>query len=380
MHLARGDARAAIAAAPHRLKDTLDVGGQEQFYLEGQISYAIPREDGGMLVHCSTQHPSEMQHLVAHCARRCTRTTCRSSAGAWAAASAARSRSRRCSPASPRSRRRKLGRPVKLRLDRDDDFLVTGRRHCFHYDYEVGYDDDGRVLGAELTMVSRAGFSADLSAPVMTRAICHFDNAYWLPDVAIHGYSRQDQHAEQHRVSRLRRAAGRDRDREHPRLDRAHARQGSARRAPRQLLRPAAPPRAQRHALRPGGRRTTSSTSSSPSSRRRATTARGAQQIAAFNAASPVLKRGLALTPVKFGISFNVVHFNQAGALVHVYSDGSMLVNHGGTEMGQGLNTKVAQVVAHELGVDFERVRVHRDRHAEGRQHLGHRGVDRQPT
>ena len=141
-----------------------------------------------MLVHCSTQHPSEMQHLVAH-ASACSRTTCRSSAGAWAAASAARSRSRRCSPASPRSRRSKLERPVKLRLDRDDDFLITGRRHCFHYEYEVGYDDDGRVLGAELTMVSRAGFSADLSGPVMTRAICHFDNAYWLPDVAIHGYS-----------------------------------------------------------------------------------------------------------------------------------------------------------------------------------------------
>ena len=144
----------------------------------------------------------------------CTRTRCRSSAGAWAAASAARSRSRPCSPASPPSPRRRCDRPVKLRLDRDDDFLITGHRHCFHYEYEVGYDDDGRVLGAELTMVSRAGFSADLSAPVMTRAICHFDNAYWLPDVAIHGYQRQDQHAEQHRVSRLRRPAGRDRDRD----------------------------------------------------------------------------------------------------------------------------------------------------------------------
>ena len=153
---------------------------------------------------------------------------------------------------------KKLGRPVKLRLDRDDDFMVTGRRHCFHYEYEVGYDDDGRILGAELTMVSRAGFSADLSGPVMTRAICHFDNAYWLPDVAIHGYSGTHQHPEQHRLPRLRRAAGRDRDREHPRLDRAQARQGPARRPPAQLLRPEPgrrrPGRAQRHALRPGGR------------------------------------------------------------------------------------------------------------------------------
>ena len=221
MHLARGDARAAIAAAPHRLADTLEVGGQEQFYLEGQISYAVPREDRGMLVHCSTQHPSEMQHLVAHCLglqSHHVQVECRRMGGGFGGKES-QSALFACVAAIAA---RRLGRPVKLRLDRDDDFLVTGRRHCFHYEYEVGYDDDGRILGAELTMVSRAGFSADLSGPVMTRAICHFDNAYWLPDVAIHGYSGRDQHAEQHRVSRLRRAAGRDRGREHPRLDRAH--------------------------------------------------------------------------------------------------------------------------------------------------------------
>ncbi len=243
---------------------------------------------------------------------------------------------------------------MKLRLDRDDDFLVTGRRHCFHYEYEVGFDDDGRILGAELTMVSRAGFSADLSGPVMTRAVCHFDNTYWLPDVAIHGYSGRDQHAEQHRISRLRRAAGRDRDREHPRLDRQKARQGSARRAQDQLLRPEPASgrarRAQRHAVRPGRRGQHHRTSSSTSSRRRARYRARRAEIAEFNAKSAILKRGIALTPVKFGISFNLVHLNQAGALVHVYGDGSVLVNHGGTEMGQGLNTKVAQVVAHDAG------------------------------
>ena len=193
MHLARGDARAAIAAAPHRLADTLEVGGQEQFYLEGQISYAVPREDSGMLVHCSTQHPSEMQHLVA----KCLGLQSHHVAGR-VPADGRRLRRQGVAVGAVRLRRRgrrtRLGRPVKLRLDRDDDFLITGRRHCFHYEYEVGFDDDGRVLGAELTMVSRAGFSADLSGPVMTRAICHFDNAYWLPDVAIHGYSRKDEH------------------------------------------------------------------------------------------------------------------------------------------------------------------------------------------
>ena len=312
------------------------------------------------------------------CAGPARRTRCTWSAGAWAAASAARSRSRRSSPASPRSRRSKLGRPVKLRLDRDDDFMITGRRHCFQYEYEVGYDDDGRMLGAEMTMVSRAGFSADLSGPVMTRAMCHFDNAYWLPDVAIHGYSGAHQHAEQHRLPRLRRPAGRDRDREHPRLDRAEARQGSARRAPRststavgrernvtpygqvrrrQLIHELVAELEAQQRL-PGATR-----GRSPRSTPRA----------------QCLKRGLALTPVKFGISFNVVHLNQAGALVHVYGDGSMLVNHGGTEMGQGLNTKVAQVVAHELGVELrDACAATRHRHAQGRQHLGHRGLDRQ--
>ena len=255
---------------------------------------------------------------------------------------------------------KQLGRPVKLRLDRDDDFLITGRRHCFHYEYEVGYDDDGRILGAELTMVSRAGFSADLSGPG--------DDARDLPlrqrllaarrrDPRLLG---QDQHAEQHRVPRLRRPAGRDRDREHPRLDRARARQGplDVRRV-NFYGRAAAGAPGERN-VTPYGQVVDDNIVHELVAELEATSGYRARRaaIAAFNATSPVLKRGLALTPVKFGISFNLVHLNQAGALVHVYGDGSVLVNHGGTEMGQGLNTKVAQVVAHELGVDFDAVRV----------------------
>ena len=141
-----------------------------------------------MFVHCSTQHPSEMQHLVAHCLglqSHHVQVECRRMGGGFGGKES-QSALFACVAAIAAHR---LGRPVKLRLDRDDDFMITGRRHCFHYEYEVGFDDDGRILGAELTMVSRAGFSADLSGPVMTRAVCHFDNAYWLPDVAIHGYS-----------------------------------------------------------------------------------------------------------------------------------------------------------------------------------------------
>ena len=210
-------------------------------------------------------------------------------------------------------------------------------------------------------MVSRAGFSADLSGPVMTRAVCHFDNAYWLPDVAIHGYSRQDQHA----VATPRSAASAGR--------RARSRSStSSTTIARELGRDPLDVRRRNfygtteRNVTPYGQDVDDNIIHElvAELEATATTARAARRSRAFNATSPVLKRGIALTPVKFGISFNVVHFNQAGALVHVYTDGSVLVNHGGTEMGQGLNTKVAQVVAHELGVGFERVRVDRRRHA----------------
>ena len=351
MHLVRGDARGAIAAAPHRLAGTLEVGGQEQFYLEGQISYAVPRENAGMLVHCSTQHPSEMQHLVAKCLglqSHHVQVECRRMGGGFGGKES-QSALFACVAAIAA---RKLMRPVKLRLDRDDDFLVTGRRHCFHYEYEVGYDDAGRVMGAELTMVSRAGFSADLSGPVMTRAICHFDNAYLLRDVAIHGYSGktntqsntafrgfggpQGAIAIENILDSIARLLGKD-ALDVRRLN-FYGQEDST----------------------PYGQPVTDNVIHDIVSELE-TTSRYRErraEIVAFNAGSEVLKRGLALTPVKFGISFNLVHLNQAGALVHVYGDGSVLVNHGGTEMGQGLNTKVAQVVAHELGVPFDAVRV----------------------
>ncbi len=353
MHLNRGNARAAIDAAPRKLSGRLEVGGQEQFYLEGQISYAIPQENEGLLIHCSTQHPSEMQHLVAHALHlqsHHVQVQCRRMGGGFGGKESQSALFACVAALAAQS----LQRPVKLRVDRDDDFLITGRRHCFWYEYEVGYDDAGRLLGAELTMVSRAGHSADLSGPVMTRAICHFDNAYFVPDVAIHGYSGktntqsntafrgfggpQGAIAIEQILDSIARTLGRDA------LD--------VRRANFYGI--------EERNITPYGQKVedniihelTAQLEAQSDYRRRR------ESIVAFNATSEVLKRGLALTPVKFGISFNVVHLNQAGALVHVYGDGSILVNHGGTEMGQGLNTKVAQIVAHELGVSFESVRV----------------------
>lgn len=352
MHLARGDARAALAQAPHRLKDALSVGGQEQFYLEGQISYAIPLEDDQLLVHCSTQHPTEMQHLVAHALglqANQVNVQCRRMGGGFGGKES-QSALFACVAALAAKR---LKRPVKLRLDRDDDFMVTGRRHGFEFDFEVGYDDEGRVLGVEIDLIANAGFSADLSPPVMTRAICHFDNAYWLPHVSMHGYCART-HTQSNTAFRgfggpqgaiaiefildsIARRLGKD-----PVDVRRANYYGVTSRNVTPYL------------------QTVEDNVLEPLTGRLLETSRYRErraEIAAFNAASPVLKRGIAFTPVKFGISFNVNHFNQAGALVHVYTDGSVLVNHGGTEMGQGVNTKVAQVVAHELRIPLESVR-----------------------
>ncbi|MDO9284648.1 MAG: xanthine dehydrogenase molybdopterin binding subunit [Aquabacterium sp.] len=353
MHLARGDAAAALASAPHRLRGGFSLGGQEHFYLEGQVSYAIPQEDGGLLVHCSTQHPSEMQHAVAQAlqlASHRVQVSCRRMGGGFGGKES-QSALFACVAALAAHR---LQRPVKLRPDRDDDTLITGRRHGFEFAWDVGHDDDGRLLGVTVDLIANAGHSADLSPPVMTRALCHFDNAYWLPHVAMHGYccktntqsntafrgfgGPQGALAIEMILDSVARRLGRD-----PLAVRRANFYGIASHnvtpyeqvVDDNLLQPLV---AQLEAQ------------CDYAARRAA--------IAAYNASSPVLKRGLALTPVKFGISFNVAHFNQAGALVHVYADGSVLVNHGGTEMGQGLNTKVAQVVAHELGIALERVRV----------------------
>ncbi len=247
----------------------------------------------------------------------------------------------------------KFKRPVKLRLDRDDDFLVTGKRHPFAYDYSVGYDDSGRITALQLTMLANCGFSADLSGPVADRAIFHTDNAYFLGDVEIASY-RCKTNTQSHTAFRgfggpqgvivieailgdiarrlgldpldvrMRNLYGiEDRNTTHYQM-----------KVEDNILEPLIS-----QLERTSGYR-----------KRRA-------DIARWNAQSPVIKRGIAITPVKFGISFTATFFNQAGALVHVYTDGSVQVNHGGTEMGQGLNTKVAQIVAQELGVPFERVR-----------------------
>jgi len=348
----RGEPEAALARSPHRLDGQFEVGGQEHFYLEGQVAYVLPQEQGQWWVYSSTQHPGEIQHWVAHALgleNNAVTVECRRMGGGfggketqaghlavWAALAA-----------------RKCKRPVKLRLDRDDDFMITGKRHPFAYDYSVGFDDTGLITALKLTMLANCGFSADLSGPVADRAIFHTDNAYYLSDVEIASY-RCKTNTQSHTAFRgfggpqgvivietilgdIARQLGLD-----PLDVRLRNLYGVEERNVTHYQM-----KVEDNILQP---LITQLERSSQYRQRR-------EAIAAWNAKSPVIKRGIAITPVKFGISFTATFFNQAGALVHVYTDGSVQVNHGGTEMGQGLNTKVAQIVAHELGVPFERVR-----------------------
>jgi xanthine dehydrogenase large subunit len=348
----KGDSAAALAASPKRQAGRLRIGGQEHFYLEGQVALATPGEDGDMLVQTSTQHPSELQHLIARVLRLpdvAVTVEVRRMGGAfggketqaaqWAAIAALGARV--------------TGRPCKLRLDRDDDMNLTGKRHDFLADYVVGFDPTGRITAFETTMASRCGYSTDLSGAINDRAMFHADNAYYLDtatittkraktntvsNTAFRGFGGpQGMMVAERAIDAIAWDLG---------LDPLDVRKRNLYREGRDvtpygmLVHDNILPELIEYAERLSeyrGRRET---------------------IAAFNAGSAILKRGLALTPVKFGISFTTTHLNQAGALVHVYQDGSIHLNHGGTEMGQGLNVKVAQVVAEEFGVDLERVRI----------------------
>jgi xanthine dehydrogenase large subunit len=349
----QGDAEAAIAAAPHRLEGSFRVGGQEHFYLEGQAALAVPGEDGSVHVYSSTQHPTEVQHIVARVlGLPDAYVTCEvrrmgggfggkeSQATQWAAIAALAARV--------------SGRPCKIRLDRDDDFVLTGKRHDFRSDWRIGFDDEGRILGYAVEHLARCGYSTDLSQGVVDRTMLHSDNAYFLPaarigskrlktntvsNTAFRGFGGpQGMIVIEQALDRIAWALGRD-----P-LDARYANVY----APGRDLTPYGMTVEDTDTLH-DIMRTLERTSDYRVRR---------GEIAAFNARSRFLKRGIALTPVKFGISFTLTHLNQAGALVHVYQDGSVHLNHGGTEMGQGLHTKVAQVVAEEFGIALDRVRV----------------------
>ena len=348
-----GDYARTIADAPHRCTGTLRVGGQEHFYLEGQVALAVPGEDGAMLVYSSTQHPSEVQHIVARVLAvpdAFVTTRVRRMGGGfggketqatqWAVIAALAARA--------------TGRACKVRLDRDADMVMTGKRHDFAVAYSVGYEANGRIRAVDLDLDARCGCSADLSIGVVDRAMFHSDNTYFLPEYRIH--------TERVKTNTVSNTAFRgfggpqgmlaierviDAIAWNLKLDPLDVRKANFYGPGRDVT--------------PYGQTVEDwdvapqlieqlERSSDYRARRK--------ELQEFNARSPILKKGIALTPVKFGISFTLTHLNQAGALVHVYQDGSLQLNHGGTEMGQGLFQKVAQIAAEEFGIGLERVRI----------------------
>ena len=353
LKLERGAVEDGFAAAPNRLQGRITIGGQDHMYLEGHIAFAIPGEDEDVALHCSTQHPSEAQHMVAHVLgipSNAVTVNVRRMGGGFGGKESQMNLF--CVVAAMAAK--KWNRAVKIRPDRDQDMTSTGKRHDFVVDYDVGFDDDGRIQAVESCFAARCGYSSDLSGPVTDRALFHADNAYFYPHVrltsrpmktntvsntAFRGFGGpQGVVAAERMIEEIAYATGRD-----PLDVRKVNFYGDT---GRDLT-----PYHQQVEDNIIGRLVEELEESAAYRQRR-------QEIIAYNASSKILKKGIALTPVKFGISFTATHYNQAGALLHVYNDGSIALNHGGTEMGQGLNTKVAQIVAEAFGVDFERIKI----------------------
>ncbi|WP_299292494.1 xanthine dehydrogenase molybdopterin binding subunit [uncultured Tateyamaria sp.] len=353
---ARGDVAQALGGAAHRLTGQIEIGGQEHFYLEGQAALAMPGEDGDMHIISSTQHPTEIQHKVAdaigrpmHAVRVETR---RMGGGFGGKESQGNALAVACAVAA-----RATGRTCKMRYDRDDDMTVTGKRHDFRIDYDVGFDDAGRITGLDVRHYTRCGWAMDLSLPVADRAMLHADNAYWLPHVRIesHRLRTNTQSATAFRgFGGPQGMLGMERIVDHVAghlgLDPLAVRMAN-------FYGAEAPAKSQ---TTPYGQVVDDFVGDALVAKLRDSASYDARRaaVADWNAANTILKKGIALTPVKFGISFTLTHLNQAGALVHVYADGSIHLNHGGTEMGQGLFQKVAQVAASRFGVPLEAVKI----------------------
>jgi len=353
LKLERGDVEEGLKSAPNRLTGTMRVGGQDHFYLEGHIAFAMPGEDDDVTVYSSTQHPSEVQHMVAHVLgvpSNAVTITVRRMGGGFGG----KETQPNIFAAVAALAAKRFKRAVKLRPDRDDDMIATGKRHDFKIDYDIGYDDAGRITAVDGIFAARCGFSADLSGPVTDRALFHADNAYYYPHVrlrsrpmktntvsntAFRGFGGpQGVIAAERFIEEIAYSLGKD-----PlEIRKANLYGGPGR------------------DVTPYHQTVTDNIltrlfeeleqTSDYQARRRT--------ILEHNAKGGIIRKGIALTPVKFGISFTATWYNQAGALVHVYNDGSIHLNHGGTEMGQGLFTKVAQVVADCFQVDLERVKI----------------------
>ena len=348
-----GNSAAELATAPRRLQGSLHIGGQEHFYLETQISSVMPTEDGGMIVYTSTQNATEVQKLVAEVLgvpmHKIVIDMRRMGGGFGGKETQAAGPACLCAVIAHLT-----GRPTKMRLPRVEDMQITGKRHPFYVEYDVGFDDNGLLRGIEIELAGNCGYSPDLSGSIVDRAMFHSDNAYFLGNATINGHrcktntasntayrgfgGPQGMVAIEEIMDAVARSLGKD-----PLEVRKLNYYGKTERNVTHYHQTV-----EHNVIH---EMTAELEASSDYAKRR-------EEIRAFNAKSPVLKKGLALTPVKFGISFTATFLNQAGALIHIYTDGSIHLNHGGTEMGQGLNTKVAQIVAEVLQVDISRIQI----------------------
>ncbi len=349
----KGDAAGAMADAAHTITGRIDMGGQEHFYLEGQVAVALPQENGDMLIHSSTQHPTEVQHKVAEVLGvpfNAVRVETRRMGGGFGGKeSQANLPACACALAAHLT-----GRPSKMRYDRDDDMMITGKRHDFRIAYNVGFDDAGKLSAVVMEHFTRAGWAQDLTLPVADRAMFHSDNAYNLPhaEITSHRLRTNMTSATAYRgfggpqgavaIERVMDHIATYLDVDPLAVRRANFYvNGDTTPYHMEISDSVIAPLVDQLAA------------SSDYEKRRA-------EIEAENAANPdaILRRGIALTPVKFGISFTLTQYNQAGALVHIYTDGSVHMNHSGTEMGQGLFTKIGQVAAHALGLPFDAIKI----------------------
>ena len=382
----KGVIEEALSSAPHRLQGTFDMGGQEHFYLEGQAALALPQEGGDMVVQSSTQHPTEIQHKVAEALgtpMHAVRVEIRRMGGGFGGKeSQGNALAVSCAVAASLT-----GQPCKMRYDRDDDMTITGKRHDFRIEYDVGFGDDGRLTGIDFTHYTRCGWAQDLSLPVADRAMLHADNAYLLPAARItsHRLKTNMQSATAYRgFGGPQGMIGIERVMDHVAhtlgldpadvrrvnyyavaADRADASGGSL----TGQMKPGtgarfggsnSPDMPERDNSTPYNMEVTDFILHDMTDKLLADADYDArkQAVAEWNASHDTLKKGLAFSPVKFGISFTLTHLNQAGALVHVYQDGSIHLNHGGTEMGQGLFQKVAQVAASRFGVAMDAIKI----------------------
>ena len=357
--ITRGTPLEAIKNAPHTIKGQTTCGQQEQFYLEGQITYAVPREDGQLTLYVSTQHPDGNQREAAAALNLTTNDVeviCRRMGGGFGGKEGNAS----IFSQSAALAAFKLQKPVKLRVNRDDDMMITGKRHDFRIDYEAGFDDDGRILGIDVTLASRCGYSTDYSGPVNDRAVLHIDNCYYLPNLSIvsHRCKTNMQSATAFRgfggpqgmfgietvIEQIARKIGKD-----P-LD---VRRINLYQEPAVSGNPATLTTQYGQDIEDwiGDKVMAQLEEESDYSRRRIS-------VDSYNKTSKYKKKGIALVPLKFGISFTATMLNQGGALLNIYMDGSVSVNHGGIEMGQGLNTKIAQIAADGLGIPVNFIRV----------------------